>query len=84
LNENGKTKLTDIDIEASNTSLYRALNILARLDLITEERAPPYTRYILLTEDGKAVAKRLDEIEFILAAKKERQKHQNTPTDQAN
>jgi predicted transcriptional regulator len=77
LNENGKTKLTDIDIEASKSSLYRALTILIKWELIKEERAPPYMRYINLTDDGKAVAKRLEEIESILKAKRERQKLQN-------
>ncbi len=77
--ECGKSKLTDIDIEASNTSLYRALVILAKLELIAEERKPPYTRYILLTKDGTEVAKRLQEIETILQAKRDRRKLENQP-----
>jgi len=79
LNENGKTKLTDIDIEASKTSLYRALAILMKWELIKEERVRPYTRYILLTDDGKKVAKKLGEIESILKATREKQKLQNLP-----
>ena len=75
LNENGKTKLTDIDIEASRSSLYRGLTILAKLELIDEERVPPMIRYLYLTNDGEAIAKRLEEIESILKAKRDRQKH---------
>jgi predicted transcriptional regulator len=79
LDENGRTKLTDIDIEASKSSLYRALTILMKWELIREERVRPYTRYINLTDDGKLVAKRLEEIESILKARREQQKHQNSP-----
>jgi predicted transcriptional regulator len=74
LSENGKTKLTDIDIEASKSSLYRALTILMKWELIREERVRPYTRYIVLTDDGKTVAKKLGEIESILKTKREKQK----------
>jgi predicted transcriptional regulator len=79
LDEYGRTKLTDIDIEASKSSLYRALTILMKWELIREERVRPYTRYINLTDDGKLVAKRLEEIESILKARREQQKHQNSP-----
>lgn len=77
LDENGRTKLTDIDIEASKSSLYRALTILAKWELIKEERVPPYMRYINLTDEGKAVAKKLGEIESVLKAQREKQKLQN-------
>jgi predicted transcriptional regulator len=77
LSENGKTKLTDIDIEASKSSLYRALTILMKWDLIREERVRPYTRYIVLTDNGKMVAKKLEEMESILKTVRERQKLQN-------
>lgn len=77
LSENGKTKLTDIDIEASKSSLYRALTILMKWELIREERVRPYTRYIVLTDNGKMVAKKLEEMESILKTVRERQKLQN-------
>ena len=77
LDDYGKAKLTDIDIEASKSSLYRALTILMKWELIREERVRPYTRYILLTDDGKKVAKKLGEIESILKATREKQKLQN-------
>lgn len=77
LDEYGKAKLTDIDIEASKTSLYRALTILMKWELIREERVRPYTRYIVLTDDGKKIAKRLGEIESILKTVREKQKLQN-------
>ena len=71
--ENGKTKITDIQIDAANSSLYNALKILASHELIDEERKPPVTRYIQLTNDGIEVAKKLLEILQILDAKKERE-----------
>lgn len=74
--EKGKTKVTEIEFHGSKTTLYRALSILARLELIDEERRPPYTRYIQLTGDGKAIAEKLKEINAILEAKKDRLKHQ--------
>ena len=77
LSENGKTKLTDIDIEASKSSLYRALTILMKWELIREERVRPYTRYIVLTDNGKAIAKKLGEIELIMKAIREKQKLKN-------
>lgn len=77
LDEYGKAKLTDIDIEASKTSLYRALTILIKWELIREERVRPYTRYIVLTDAGKMVAKKLGEIESILKTQREKQKLQN-------
>ena len=77
LSENGKTKLTDIDIEASKSSLYRALSILMKWELIREERVRPYTRYLVPTDDGKKIAKKLEEIESILKDTRERQKLQD-------
>jgi predicted transcriptional regulator len=77
LSENGKTKLTDIDIEASKSSLYRALTILMKWELIREERVRPYTRYIVLTDNGTKAAKKLGEIESILKTVREKQKLQN-------
>jgi len=74
--EHGKTKVTDIDIEASSGTLYRALNNLAKMELIDEERRPPYTRYIQLTGDGKAIAEKLKEINAVLEAKKDRRERQ--------
>jgi len=44
LHERGKTKVTDIDVDASSGTVYRALNTLAKLELIDEERIRPYTR----------------------------------------
>ena len=76
LHERGKTKVTDIKIDASSGTLYRALNTLARLELIDEERVRPYTRYIQLTGDGEAIAKRLKEVADILQAKRARQQRQ--------
>ena len=74
--EHGKTKITDIEIEASSGTLYRALNTLAKMELIDEERRPPYTRYIQLTGDGKAIAEKLKEINTVLEAKKDRRERQ--------
>jgi DNA-binding transcriptional ArsR family regulator len=71
--ECGKTKVTDIHINASRTTVYRALSILARMELIDEERIKPYTRYFQLTGDGRNIARKLKEIETILEAKKGRQ-----------
>jgi predicted transcriptional regulator len=79
LHVNGRAKLTDIDIEASKSSLYRALTILMKWELIREERVRPYTRYIVLTDEGQIVAKKLGEIESILKTTKEKQKPQNHP-----
>ena len=76
LHKHGKTKVTDIKIEASSGTLYRALKTLAELELIDEERRPPFMRYIQLTGDGEATAKKLAEIEAILEAKKGRLKRQ--------
>lgn len=72
LYENGKTKVTDIKIEASSGTVYRALNTLGKLELITEERKPPFTRYIDLTDDGQAVGKKLAEIKAVLEANRNR------------
>lgn len=77
--QHGKTKVTDIQIDASSGTLYRALNRLAKLELIDEERRPPYTRYIQLTGDGKAIAEKLKKINGTLEAKRERQQHQAQP-----
>jgi len=71
-----ETMVTDIEFEGSNSTKYRALNTLAKLELIDEERVKPYTRYIHLTGDGEAIAKKLKEIQAILEAKRARQKRQ--------
>jgi DNA-binding PadR family transcriptional regulator len=76
LHKKGKTKVTDIDVDASSGTLYRALNTLARLELVDEERIRPYTRYIQLTGDGQAIGTKLQEINAILEAKKARQQRQ--------
>jgi DNA-binding PadR family transcriptional regulator len=76
LYERGKTKITDIKIDASSGTVYRALNTLARLELVDEERVRPYTRYIQLTGDGEEVAGKLKEINDILEAKRARQRRQ--------
>jgi DNA-binding transcriptional ArsR family regulator len=74
--QEGKTKVTDIDVDVSSTTVYRALTTLAKLELIDEERKPPFTRYIQLTGDGEAIAKKLEEINAVLEAKKDRLKRQ--------
>jgi predicted transcriptional regulator len=71
--ENGKTKITDIKIDVAKSTVYHALDALSSIELIEEERTPPYTRYIQLTGDGKVVAKKLSEIAQILQAKRERE-----------
>lgn len=71
--ENGKTKITDIKIEAAKSTLYSALDALSKLELIDEERSPPVTRYIKLTGDGKTIAEKLQEIEKILKEKHTRE-----------
>lgn len=78
LHEQGKTKITDIQIEAAKNTLYHALNSLSDLELIEEERSPPFTRYIQLTADGKTVAKRLLEIRQVLEAKEMREAKRTT------
>jgi DNA-binding PadR family transcriptional regulator len=75
----GKTKVTDINIDASSGTIYTALSRLARLELIDEERQRPYTRYIQLTGDGKAIAKKIEEIDAVLKAKRDRQSRQAQP-----
>lgn len=74
--KHGKTKVTDIEFQGSKTTLYRALSILAKLELIDEERKRPYTRYIQLTGDGQAIAEKLKEINAVLEAKRDRRQHQ--------
>jgi DNA-binding PadR family transcriptional regulator len=74
--EKGKTKVTDIDVDASSGTLYRALNTLAKLELVDEERIRPYTRYIQLTGDGEAIGEKLKEISDVLEAKRGRQRRQ--------
>ena len=71
-----ETKVTDIKFDGSNSTLYRALNTLSKLELIDEERVKPYTRYIHLTGDGEAIANNLREIQNVLEAKKGRQRRQ--------
>jgi DNA-binding PadR family transcriptional regulator len=70
--EHGKSRVTDIQIEASSGTIYRALNKLAKLELIDEERKPPYTRYIQLTGDGEAIGKSISQIKKVLMAKSDR------------
>ena len=76
LAEKGKVKITQIDFHGSKSTMYHALGTLAELELIDEERKPPFTRYIQLTGDGEAIAKKLQEINQILKAKKDRSKRQ--------
>jgi len=76
LHERGKTKVTDIDVDASSGTVYRALNTLAKLELIDEERIRPYTRKIQLTGDGEAIAQKLKQAEEIMDAKRARQRRQ--------
>jgi DNA-binding transcriptional ArsR family regulator len=73
LAEHGKTIITDIKIDVSLNTLYRALEVLLDLELIEEERKPPVTRFVQLTGDGKEVAKYIEEIKKILDAKIERE-----------
>jgi DNA-binding transcriptional ArsR family regulator len=79
LRKHGKTKVTDIKIDASSGTLYRALNTLADLELIEEERVRPFTRFIQLTREGGLAAEALKEIDDILEAKKVRLKRQAQP-----
>jgi len=83
LHKRGKIKVTDIDVTASSGTVYRALNTLGRLELIDEERKPPFTRYIQLTGDGEAIAQKLEEIDAILEAKKEREAKRDYQSRQA-
>ena len=83
LHRRGRTKLTDIDIDASQSSFYRGLTILGRMELIDEERTPPAMRYLYLTGDGEAAAKKLEEIENILEAKREREAKRDRQAHQA-
>jgi hypothetical protein len=73
-NAGKEVKITDIKINAAQNTLYHALETLLQLDLADETRVPPYTRYIKLTDEGKAIAKKLKEIDAILQAKKEAKK----------
>ncbi len=66
---NKRVKISDIGIKASRTSLYRTLDNLSKLELISEERVPPYTRFIKLTGQGQKIAEKIFEIEKILQAK---------------
>jgi DNA-binding MarR family transcriptional regulator len=77
--ENGKTKITDIKINAAKATLYHAIDALSKLELIDEERNPPVTRYLKLTGDGKLVAQKLIEIQQILQAKKTREAKRASP-----
>ena len=61
--------MTDISIEASKATVYRALDNLLRLELVSEERVPPYTRFIKLTNHGQKIAEKIFEMEKILQAK---------------
>ncbi len=64
-----RVKMTDITIKVSKGTLYHALNNLLRLELVSEERVPPTTRFIKLTEQGQKVAEKISGIEKILQAK---------------
>jgi len=79
LMKNGRTKVTDINIDASSSTLHRALNTLAELGLIQEEIVRPRIRYIELTPEGEGIAEAFREIDDILAAKKDRSKPQAQP-----
>jgi DNA-binding MarR family transcriptional regulator len=68
LEKGNKVKVTDIDINASSSTLYRALTTLSKLQLIEEERQPPFTRYLKLTPKGETIAKHLKEINQTLKA----------------
>lgn len=83
LHDRGKTKVTDINVSASSSTLFSALSKLARLELIDEERQKPYTRYIQLSGDGKAIAEKLKGIEAILEAKKKREARRDRQAHQA-
>lgn len=63
---NKRVKMTDISIDASKATVYRALDNLLRLGLVSEERVPPYTRFIELTEQGQKVAEKIFEMEKLL------------------
>jgi DNA-binding PadR family transcriptional regulator len=65
---NKRIKISDIDIKGSRTTLYSALGNLLRLGLVSEERVPPYTRFIKLTEQGQKVAEKISDMEKILQA----------------
>ena len=66
---NKRVKISDIGIKASRTTLYRSLDNLLKLELISEERVPPYTRFIKLTNHGQKIAEKIFEMEKILQAK---------------
>ncbi len=73
LHEHGKTKITDIKIDAAKSTLYHALNTLFEMELIEEKRQPPVTRYIQLTSHGKTLSKQIVEIKQILETKNQRE-----------
>jgi DNA-binding HxlR family transcriptional regulator len=79
LMKNGRTKVADISIDASSSTLHRALNTLAELGLIQEEIVRPRIRYVELTPEGEGIAEAFREIDDILAAKKDRSKRQAQP-----
>ena len=61
LHRRGRTKLTDIDIDASQSSLYRGLTILGRMDLVRELHSYPTTvqeRLSKLWKQGKVLRSR--------------------------
>ncbi|MGD6850438.1 MAG: hypothetical protein ACQCN6_00080 [Candidatus Bathyarchaeia archaeon] len=76
---NKRAKISDINIKASRSTLYNVLETLSRLELIDEERVPPYTRYIKLTSDGQKMAEKVFEMEKIFQAKQSHKKSQNPP-----
>ncbi len=71
LHKQGKTKVTDINVQASSNTIFRALTRLSNLKLVDSERQKPYTRYLQLTRDGEAIAKKIEEINAILETKKD-------------
>lgn len=64
-----RVKMTDITIKVSKGTLYHALNNLLRLQLVSEERVPPTTRFIKLTPQGQKAAEKISAIEKILQTK---------------
>ncbi len=66
---NKRVKMADISIDASKATVYRALGNLLKLELVSEERVPPYTRFIKLTEQGQKVAEKISGMEKILQTK---------------
>jgi DNA-binding MarR family transcriptional regulator len=66
---NKRVKMADITIDVSKATVYRALGNLLQLGLVSEERVPPYTRFIKLTPQGQKVAEKISDIEKTLQTK---------------